>query len=98
MLLIGHVNFGLWFLRRSVLPDVADHADNPHRLEGVVSGEDRPAEWVLTGKCVPRQGFVDDNREGRIERIAVVEVTAASDRDTERSENPRRYYIHHCRS
>ena len=45
-----------------------------------------PADWILVGERRPNERFVDDRDERSIPAIAIVEIAAAADRNTQRPE------------
>src|SRR5216110_149256 len=84
MLFVSHVDFRGWFLRRSVLPDVADDTHDLHWIHGIEPAIDKVADGVLTGKCGLGQGFVDDRSKGCVIRVSVMEVPTKLERNSQR--------------
>ena len=53
VLLVRHVELRLWFPRRAVLPNVADHADDRHRLGRIVASDDDATDRIASVETPP---------------------------------------------
>src|SRR6266478_8926466 len=87
MLLVSHVDFRGWFLRRSVLPDVADDAHDLHWIHGIEAAINEVADGVPAGKCGLGQGFVYDRSKRCVIPVAVIEVPAKLQRNSQRGKS-----------
>ena len=88
MLQVRHVDLWLRLAGRTVLPHVADHADDSHWFQGVVSGDNHTAQRIPVAKRSSHQRLVDNHDAGPACHVAVGKVTPFLDRHPEHVECP----------
>src|SRR5258708_32010030 len=91
MLLVSHVNFRRRLPRRPVLPDVADDADDFYGIHGIEAAKNHVAHGVLPGKCSLGQCFIDYGGKGCVIGVAVIEVAAELERNSQRGKSAGRH-------
>src|SRR6266699_2363126 len=83
MLLVSHVNFRRRFPGRPVLPDVAYDANDFHGIQGIEAAKNEMAHGIVPGECSLGQRFVDDGGKGCVIGVAVIEVAAELERNSQ---------------